>query len=144
MKSHYEIKLEKYCQVLNIEVNTMRTMVLKNIVPSTYKYINLIADTQSKMSRKGRVKGMLSVFKTGDSKDLMSLMGLMMQALSKLNEIQASANKKADLLERAKTYAQSVLPAMRELRSVADEIEQYLGLEFKPYPSYDDLLFSVQ
>ena len=144
MKSHYEIKLEKYCQVLNIEVNTMRTMVLKNIVPSTYKYINLIADTQSKMSRKGMVKGMLSVFKTGDSKDLMSLMGLMMQALSKLNEIQASANKKADLLERAKTYAQSVLPAMRELRSVADEIEQYLGLEFKPYPSYDDLLFSVQ
>ena len=144
MKSHYEIKLEKYCQVLNIEVNTMRTMVLKNIVPSTYKYINLIADTQSKMSRKGMVKGMLSVFKTGDSKDLMSLMGLMMQALSKLNEIQAAANKKADLLERAKTYAQSVLPAMRELRSVADEIEQYLGLEFKPYPSYDDLLFSVQ
>ncbi|MBP5602601.1 MAG: glutamine synthetase III, partial [Treponema sp.] len=51
MKSHYDIKLEKYCQVINIEVNTMLEMVHKDIIPAAFKYLNVLADTEFKMQR---------------------------------------------------------------------------------------------
>ena len=51
MKSHYDIKLEKYCQVLNIEVNTMIKMVNKDIIPAAMKYMNVLADTVYKMTK---------------------------------------------------------------------------------------------
>ncbi|MBO4546398.1 MAG: glutamine synthetase III, partial [Treponema sp.] len=45
MKEHYEIKLEKYCKVLNIEVETMLEMINKDILPAAFKYIDKVAQT---------------------------------------------------------------------------------------------------
>ena len=50
----------------------------------------------------------------------------------------------ADLMKRAHAYAKVVIPAMEEVRAVADQIEPLLGEEYKPFPSYEDLLYSVQ
>ena len=49
-----------------------------------------------------------------------------------------------DLMKRAHAYAKVVIPAMEEVRSIADQIENLLGDEYKPYPNYEDLLYSVQ
>ena len=49
-----------------------------------------------------------------------------------------------DLMQQAHAYAKVVIPAMDEVRAVADQIEPLLGEEYKPFPSYEDLLFSVQ
>ena len=49
MKSHYDVKLEKYCQILNIEVGTMIEMVNKDIEPSALNFLNKLTDTYSKM-----------------------------------------------------------------------------------------------
>ena len=54
------------------------------------------------------------------------------------------AQKKTELMEKAQDYAKKVLPAMEDLRSSGDLLEELLGQEYKPYPSYEDLLFSVQ
>ena len=43
----------------------------------------------------------------------------------------------------ARAYVDSVIPAMAEVRAVADEIEPLLGESYKPYPCYEDLLFRV-
>ena len=51
MRSHYEIKLEKYCQTLNIEVETMIKMVNKDILCSSFKYMNVLADTAFKVQK---------------------------------------------------------------------------------------------
>ena len=48
------------------------------------------------------------------------------------------------LQKRAYYYSNKIIPIMEELREIADEIEFYLGEEYKPFPSYEDLLFSVQ
>ena len=48
------------------------------------------------------------------------------------------------ILEKSKNYADSILPQMERVREVADSIEVLLGEEYKPFPSYEDLLFSVQ
>ena len=41
-------------------------------------------------------------------------------------------------------YKDGVFAAMQELRAVADEIETNTAKKFWPYPTYGDLLFSVQ
>lgn len=140
MQSHYEIKLEKYCQVLNIEVETMLEMVNKDIIPSAFKYMNLIADTEFKMQR------VLSLCDSGIK--LITKINELINSLSNAAELlyqKHNTTKKMDnLMEKAKVYSGVILPAMDGLRSIADQIEPLLGKDFKPFPSYEDLLFSVQ
>jgi len=140
MKSHYDIKLEKYCQVVNIEVNTMLEMVHKDIIPAAFKYMNLLADTEFKMQR------VFSLCSAGLK--LMEKLNMLINELS--NKADALAKKHVqtdkieDLMKRAHSYAKVILPAMQDVRNVADQIEPLLGEEYKPFPSYEDLLYSVQ
>ena len=47
-------------------------------------------------------------------------------------------------MEKSQSYAKEVIPMMEKVRAVADRIEPLLGEEFKAFPSYEDLLYSVQ
>ena len=141
MKSHYDIKLEKYCQVLNIEVNTMVKMVNKDIIPAAMKYMNVLADTVYKMTKAW--SGASSVA-SNLLRSLDKLTADLEKATVELTKQHAKTKDIKDLLKAAKSYAQDILPAMTNVRSVADQIEELLGEEYKPFPSYEDLLFSVQ
>ena len=140
MKSHYDIKLEKYCQVINIEVNTMLEMVHKDIIPAAFKYMNVLADTEFKMQR-------VSSMCTAGVNLLQKLNDLINELSNNADALDAQhikTNKIEDLMKRAHSYAKAVLPAMDAVRAVADQIEPLLGEEYKPFPSYEDLLYSVQ
>ena len=140
MQSHHDIKLEKYCQVLNIEVNTMIEMVNKDIIPAALKYMNVIADTEFKMQRIGDLcdAGLKLL------KQLNCLINELSKSAEELDKVHKETASIKDLLKQAKAYANNVLPAMAKVRAVADQIEELLGEEYKPFPSYEDLLFSVQ
>ena len=140
MKSHHDIKLEKYCQVINIEANTMLEMVHKDIIPAAFKYLNVLADTEFKMQR---------VFHLCDAGlKLMEKLNTLVNELSnksaELAQKHEQTKKIENLMERAHSYAKIVLPAMDDVRTTADQIEMLLGEEYKPFPSYEDLLYSVQ
>ena len=140
MQSHFDIKLEKYCQVLNIEVETMLKMVSKNIIPSAFKYMNVIADTEFKMQR---------VFNLCDAginmlKKLNNLINELDINSEKLFAMHEELKAIDSIMEKAKTYAVKIIPQMEKVRETADSIEVLLGEEYKPFPSYEDLLFSVQ
>lgn len=140
MQSHYEIKLEKYCQVVNIEVNTMLEMIRKDIMPAAFKYMNLLADTEFKMQR---------VFNLCDAginlmKELNDLINILENKSNELLLLHEKTKKIQNLMEKSTCYATEVLPLMEKVRSVADKIEPLLGEEYKPFPSYEDLLYSVQ
>lgn len=139
MKSHYDVKLEKYCQVLNIEVGTMLEMVNKDLAPSALKFLNTLTDTFAKMPAE-------IPFDYGKNliKKVSELMVQIEQKKQVLEELHLQAQKKSDLMEKSQTYAKSVLPAMEDLRRCGDCLEELLGQDFKPYPTYEDLLFSVQ
>ncbi len=140
MKSHYDIKLEKYCQVINIEVNTMLEMVHKDIIPAAFKYMNVLADTELKMQR------VSSMCQAGVNllQKLNDLINELSNNADALDAQHIKTNKIEDLMKRAHSYAKAVLPAMEAVRAVADRIEPLLGEEYKPFPSYEDLLYSVQ
>ena len=140
MKSHYDIKLEKYCQVINIESNTMLEMVHKDIIPAAFKYLNVLADTEFKMQR------VCTMCNAGLK--LMEQLNTLVNDLSNYADALAAKHDETrhieDLMKRAHAYAKVVIPAMEEVRSIADQIENLLGDEYKPYPNYEDLLYSVQ
>lgn len=140
MKSHYDIKLEKYCQVVNIESNTMLEMVHKDIIPAAFKYLNVLADTEFKMQR------VMTMCDAGLK--LMEKLNTLVNDLSNKADVLAAKHEETraivDLMQRAHAYAKVVIPAMEEVRAIADQIEPLLGEEYKPFPSYEDLLYSVQ
>ena len=140
MKSHYDIKLEKYCQVVNIESNTMLELVHKDSIPAAFKYLNVLADTEFKMQR------VMTMCDAGLK--LMEKLNTLVNDLSNKADALAAKHEEtraiADLMQRAHAYAKVVIPAMEEVRAIADQIEPLLGEEYKPFPSYEDLLYSVQ
>ena len=140
MKSHYDIKLEKYCQVVNIEVNTMLEMVHKDIIPAAFKYMNVLADTEFKMQRISTLcdAGLKLI------EQLNNLINELSNRADALDKKHIKTNKIEDLMQRAHSYAKVILPAMDAVREIADQIEVLLGEEYKPFPSYEDLLYSVQ
>ena len=139
MKSHYDVKLEKYCQILNIEVGTMIEMVNKDIEPSALNFLNKLTDTYSKMPA-----DLPFEYGKNQIKKVSALLNEVEQKKQKLDELHIQAQEKTELMEKAQDYAKKVLPAMEDLRSSGDLLEELLGQEYKPYPSYEDLLFSVQ
>ncbi|MBQ9101873.1 MAG: glutamine synthetase III [Treponema sp.] len=139
MKSHYDVKLEKYCQVLNIEVGTMIEMVNKDIEPSALNFLNKLTDTYSKMPA-----DLPFEYGKNQIKKVSALLNELEQKKQKLDELHIQIQEKTELMEKAQDYAKKILPAMEDLRSSGDLLEELLGQEYKPYPSYEDLLFSVQ
>lgn len=141
MESHYEIKLEKYAQVLNIEVNTMLEMISKDILPAAYKYISAVSKTVSEL------KSVVPGAKASAETKVLSELDVLVDELSEKAELLEKAHEKAEkagsALAVAKAYADTVKPAMEEARAIADKIEPLLGEEYKPFPSYEDLLFRV-
>ena len=139
MKSHYDVKLEKYCQILNIEVGTMIEMVNKDIEPSALNFLNKLTDTYSKMPA-----DLPFEYGKNQIKKVSALLNELEQKKQKLDELHIQAQEKTELMEKAQDYAKKILPAMEDLRSSGDLLEELLGQEYRPYPSYEELLFSVQ
>ena len=141
MKDHYEIKLEKYCKVLNIEVETMLEMINKDILPSAFKYINAVSQTA--INLKAVVPGAKASSQAALLEKLDCLTASLASKADELCKKHLAAKSSSDAMECARAYADSVLPAMAEARAVADEIEPLIGEDYKPFPCYEDLLFRL-
>ena len=142
MQSHYEIKLEKYCKVLNIEVETMLEMINKDILPSAFKYMNVVSNTA--INLKAVVPSAKATAQAALLLKLDELVNSLAEKENELRKLHTLAKSSGDVMSVARAYADSVIPAMEETRAIADEIEPLLGEEYKPYPSYEDLLFRIR
>lgn len=68
----------------------------------------------------------------------------MIKATENLKKLHAATREMKDFLEKSKSFAYQILPAMEKVRAVANQIELILGEEYTPFLSYKDLLHSVQ
>lgn len=141
MNSHYEIKLEKYAQILNIEVQTMLEMIRKDILPAAFEYMDAVSRTAIDL------KAVVPGAKAYAQSSLLARLDMLVNSLAEKAEILSRRHDEAaaagDYMKAARFYADSVIPAMNDVRAVADEIESLTGEEYKPFPSYEDLLFRV-
>ena len=141
IESRYEIWLESYSKILNIESNTMVEMVQKDFLPSVFAYIDKVAATA--VAKKSVVSDVSTASEGKLIKELSQLADEISTGLETLKADTAKALAKEDPLANAKAYQTVVLSDMDELRKSVDAAETLIPDELLPYPTYDKLLFSV-
>ena len=141
IESRYEIWLESYSKILNIESNTMVEMVQKDFLPSVFTYIDKVAATA--VAKKSVVSDVSTASEGKLIKELSQLADEISTGLETLKADTAKALATEDPLANAKAYQTVVLSDMDELRKSVDAAETLIPDALLPYPTYDKLLFSV-
>ena len=140
--SRYEIWLENYYKTINIESNTLAEMIQKQVIPSVYTYVEKLADTAA--AKKSVVADVSVASEAALISKLSTLADTMATDLETLKADTAKALASSDdVLACSKAYQGTVLEDMEALRKSADEAEALIPDELLPYPTYDELLFSI-
>ena len=141
MRARYGADMEHYAKVKNIEAMCMLDIANRIITPAVIKYSKVVAD---EIIAKKAVNPDLSA-ETEEKllerlSDCLHEMGLKTHALHMLHE---EAYDKETWPERAAAYVELVVPAMDNLRAVADRLEELTDRAYWPLPTYNDMLFYV-
>ncbi|MBQ4537819.1 MAG: glutamine synthetase III [Lachnospiraceae bacterium] len=139
LHSRAEILYEIYAKTINIEALTMIDMANQQIIPAVMKFSKSLADTTIAIKEAG-----------GDSyaaaellKDVTAKLTETKKAVAHLLEVEKKASSMARGKEQAFYYYETVMTAMNDLRTPADELEKLVDKEYWPFPTYADLLFEV-
>ena len=142
LNARYEIKLETYSKILNIEALTMVDMVNKDILPSIAEYVNTLSESVN--NKKAAVPGAESKYEEKIISRLSTLSGVIYDRCEALDKALIGAMDSDDALKTAVYYKDVVFKAMNELRLGVDEAEVITDRKYWPYPGYGELLFSVK
>lgn len=143
IKSRYEIVMENYTKVINIEALTMLDMAKKDIMPAVSAYSKELADTA--IAKKAVVANVeCCTYEVETLKNITRCAANLYNKTSELEKILIDSKEHPEVTELAVYYKDKVIPAMSELRISADELETITAKSYWPYPSYGDLLFSVK
>jgi glutamine synthetase len=138
-RSRYEVKLETYSKLLNIEGQTMSHMAKRKIAPAVTTFANQLAST---IANKKAANPDLDP--RADQKLLAHLndgANAMSDAVEVLDAALAHAQAAEDSLEKARIFHDEVLAAMEGLRVVCDDMEGIVSTEAWPLPTYNKMLF---
>ena len=139
IRARKEIQIENYSKLITIEADTMIDMASKDILPAVTTYEKEIAGTVKALAAAG-------VDAASHAELLAKLEALYADAAAKLAALREAVGKarREKTVERyGKACRDKVIPAMNALRKVADEMETLTAKKYWPFPTYDDLLFSV-
>ena len=141
MESRYEVELEHYSKVINIEALTMLEMARKQLLPAVNAYMSEVANTAAS---KLAVSESISV--RSETKTLGRLSAdadAMSDAIDTLQDAVDAAKALPSESEKAVAFHDNVLPAMDTLRAAADDAETLCGEDYWPLPSYSKMLYYV-
>ena len=142
IKAHYEIKNEKYCKYLNIEVLTMIEMTKKDILPCVSRNIHELADTL--IAKRTISNGIDTTYEENLVKTLSELSAKAFEDVTALGELSKEVKSIEESDAAAMFYKNRIIPLMNTLRESVDTMESLCSSEHWCYPSYGDLLFSVR
>ncbi len=140
--SRCDILLENYCKVIHIEALTMLEMARKDILPAAIAYTKELSETL--VSKKAAVP---SAMTTAEEALITKLSSLTAALYGAIETLAASVNGVATVKgteETANYYRDHIVSAMQAMRNIADEMEICTAKNYWPFPTYDDLLHSVQ
>ena len=141
MHSRYEVELEHYSKVINIEALTMLEMARKQLLPAVNSYMSEVANTAAsklavseKISVRSETKTLTKLSADADT---------MSDAIDTLQDAVNAAKALSTESEKAVAFHDNVLPAMDALRAAADDAETICGEDYWPLPSYSKMLYYV-
>ena len=141
MESRYEVEMEHYSKIINIEALTMLEMARKQLLPAVNSYMGEVANTAAS---KLAVSEAISV--RSETKTLQKLSAdadAMSDAIDTLQAAVDAAKALPTETEKAVAFHSDVIPAMDALRAAADDAETICGEDYWPLPSYSKMLYYV-
>ena len=141
MESRYEVEMEHYSKIINIEALTMLEMARKQLLPAINSYMSEVANTAAS---KLAVSESLSV--RSETKTLSHLSADADAMSDGIDELQAAvdaAKALSDESAKAVAFHDDVLLKMDALRAAADDAETICGEDYWPLPSYSKMLYYV-
>jgi glutamine synthetase len=139
LRSRRDIGLDSYAKIINIEAETMLMMARRQIIPSVIRYAGDMSASLLRIQEAGYAAAsagsVLHAVCSNNEK--------LIQAADALEQVMNGKLNDSEPVFAAAYMHDRVLPAMRELRRIADSLEQLTDKSYWPFPTYDQLLFSV-
>lgn len=140
--ARYEIELENYAKIINIEALTIIDMAKKDMIPAVTSYVRELTDTALAK------KALSDAIPTSVEEDLITSLSNKLVCFSKKtaeleNAVIGASEYEGDVLAYAKYYRESVFSVMTELRAIGDAMETETAADYWPYPSYGEMLYGV-
>ncbi len=137
--SRYEIRLEKYIKVINIEAMCMSSMSHTMILPAALAYSKELALTVS--AKKSMAPELTLETETALLKKLSDGVAALAKATDVLDKAIEAQNDEHDVLKHAVYSHDVIVAAMGDVRKYADSLELIVAKSYWPMPTYQDILF---
>ncbi len=141
MESRYEVEMEHYAKIINIEALTMLEMARKQLLPAINSYMSELANTAAtkmavseSLSVRSETKTLARLSKDADD---------MSDAIDALAAAERATQALPDQAAKANAFHDKVVPLMEALRAAADDAETICGEDYWPLPSYSKMLYYV-
>ena len=149
MESRYEVEMEHYSKIINIEALTMLEMARKQLLPAVNAYMSEVANTAASklavsenLSVRSETKALTRLSADADAmSDAVDELQAAVNAAKALSD--ESAKAVSDESAKAVAFHDDVLPKMDALRAAADDAETICGEDYWPLPSYSKMLYYV-
>ena len=141
MHARYEILLEEYSKVLNIEALTTVDMARKQIIPAVTKFMKDLSDTIISKKAVGLTNS--CDMEKGTLTQVSGFANKLYEEVEKLSTLLTKVDNYTDALENATFYKSQIIPAMGAVRSAADSLEVLVGKDYWPFPTYSDLIYRI-
>lgn len=142
LKSHCDILLDEYCKSIRIEARTMMEMTKKGVIPAVVKYQKMLAD--SAKLKKDINPDLDTTLEETLLKELSALSSNLLSKLSILEaNTRAAKRPEGNNENTAMYYRKDIVTAINNIRVIADKIETLVDKDLWPYPTYGEILYSV-
>jgi glutamine synthetase len=141
LRSRYEILIENYTKILNIEASTLKEMLYHDFMPAASKYMDSL--TNSILLKKEVSE---SITTAAEEKMLSKMADKYSELFTMTDRLETdieAAKAMDDELAQAKFYHDTVFKDMTDIRELTDYMEAYIPEEDLPYPTYSKILFYV-
>ncbi len=141
MHSRCEIMLENYCKVIRIEALTMLQIARRDILPAVTAFMGEVSNAA--LSKKTFLPNINCDVEEKLVCKLSDLLSACDTYIEELDKAVCEADKIADMKEKAMHDYNVICTTMANLRIAVDTLETIVGAKYWPYPTYDEILFSV-
>mgnify|MGYP003308275645 CR=1 FL=1 len=141
MRARYEIHLENYCKVTNIEAHTLLEMAQRHILPAVSQYADFLAQAIFHKANCG-----ISVTSRMEQATLRQIAGLNDKLFDICQQLERALNKAPAMdggLRSAKYFRDEISSRVNKAGELINKLESLTAAEYWPYPTYAEILFSV-
>ncbi|MDE5789242.1 MAG: glutamine synthetase type III, partial [Clostridia bacterium] len=135
-----DIQLENYVKIINIEALTMLEMAKRDIIPAVSDYVaNLCTNIAAKLSVNEELPC------KGEKQTVTTLSTLNDEVCTLCEKLESELKgiNLSDVRAASQAMAHKIIPVMEDIRARVDKMETLTSSDYWPYPTYFDMLYSV-